>query len=134
MGVCYLYVICLFSLFLLIFYLSLIFISFFYVSWCVPPWVYPAWGSLCFLNLIISFPMLGKFSASVISLKLSLQIFSQVLCLFFFWDPYNADFAAFNVLPDLLGCIHLFSFFFLYSVLPVIYPFFCLSYSATDSF
>ena len=56
--------------------------------------------------------MLGKFSASVISLKLSLQIFSQVLCLFFFWDPYNADFAAFNVLPDLLGCIHLFSFFF----------------------
>ena len=28
-----------------------------------------------------------------------------------------ADFAAFNVLPDLLGCIPLFSFFFLYSVL-----------------
>ena len=119
MGVCYLYVICLFSLFLLIFYLSLIFVnlitmclSVFRLGFILPRTLCASWTWL-----VIFFPMLGKFSASVISLKLSLQIFSQVLCLFFFWEPYNADFAAFNVLPDLLGCIHLFSFFFLYSVL-----------------
>ena len=51
--------------------LSLIFYEFdYYVSWCVLPLVYPAWDSLCFLDLIISLPMLESFQL------LSLQIFS----------------------------------------------------------
>ena len=123
-----LYVICLFSLFLLIFYLSLIFIScvivcfgVFLLGFFLPGTLYASWNWL-----IISFPMLGKFSASnIISLKLSLQMFSQVLSLFPFWDPNNADVAAFNVVPDLLSCLHLFSFFFLYSVLWQWFPPFC---------
>ena len=32
-----------------------------------PPWVHPIWDSLCFLNLSVSFIMLGTFSAIISS-------------------------------------------------------------------
>ena len=39
------------------------------------------------------------------------------LSLFSFWDPYNVNVGVFNVVPEvILGCLHFFSFFFLYSV------------------
>ena len=61
--------------------LSLIFCEFdYYVSWCVIPLVYPAWDSLCFLDLVISLPMLGKFSA-IISSNIFLGLLS-LSCLF----------------------------------------------------
>ena len=61
------------------------------VSRCVPPWVYPAWDSV-FPGLgLFPFPCLGSFQL------LSLQIFSQVLSLFF-WDPY---------IMWMLGCLTL---------------------------
>ena len=40
------------------------------MSWHVSTWVYPVWDSLCLLDLIISFSMLGKFSTLVISSKI----------------------------------------------------------------
>ena len=45
------------------------------MSQCVLPWVNPIWDSLHFLDLSVSFSMLGKFSL------LSLQIFSQAFSL-----------------------------------------------------
>ena len=73
---------------------------------------------------------------------------SPFLFLFFFWDPYNSNVGAFNVVPDvsetLLNSFHSFFFillcgsYFHYFIFEVTYPFFCLrtssqSYSAIDS-
>ena len=45
------------------------------MSWCVSPWIYPVWDSLCFLDLIISFPILGKFSTIISSHIFSVPFF-----------------------------------------------------------
>ena len=90
--------------------------------------------------LTISFPMLGKFSTIISS-----NIFSVP---FFFFSssgtpPYNLNVCAFNVVSDVSETVHSFhSFFFIllcgsyfhHSILQLTYPFFCLSYSAIDSF
>ena len=67
----------------------------YYVSWCVPPWVYPSWDSLCFLDLVDYF-------LSHIFLDLSAIISSNIFWspLSSFWDPYNANVGAFNVVPE----------------------------------
>ena len=52
------------------------------MSLCVSPWVYPLWGSLHFLELTISFPMLGKFS-TIISSKYFSDPFSYFSSLVF---------------------------------------------------
>ena len=54
------------------------------------------WDSLHFLDLVDYFlsHFLGKFSGIL------LQIFSQVLSLFSFWDLYYANVGAFNVVPE----------------------------------
>ena len=69
---------------------------------------------------------------------------SPFLFLFFFWDPYNSNFGAFNVVPEfsktVLNYFHSFFFILLcgsylhYFIFQVTYLFFCLIYSATDSF
>ena len=90
--------------------------------------------------LTISFLMLGNFSTIISS-----NIFSDpFLFLFFFWDPYNPSFGAFNVVPGVsetvLNSFHSFFFILLcgsylhYFIFQVTYVFFCLSYSAIDSF
>ena len=66
------------------------------------------------------------------------------LFLFFFWDPYNSNVGAFNVVQGVsetvLNSFHSFFFillcgsYFHYFIFQVTYPFFCLSYSAIDSF
>ena len=98
-------------------------------------------GSLCASCtwVAISFPMLGKFS-TLIS-----QIFSHsFLSLFSFWDPYNVNVCAFNVVLEVSQAVFIsfHSFFFIlfhgsefhHSVFQVTYLFFCLSYSVIDSF
>ena len=45
------------------------------MSWRVSPWVYPVWDSLCLLDLIISFSMLGKFSTIISSKNFSCPFF-----------------------------------------------------------
>ena len=45
------------------------------MSWHVSPWIYPVWDSLHFLNLTISFPILGKFSTIVSSNIFSVPFF-----------------------------------------------------------
>ena len=103
------YVICCFSLVAFVFNFCQLD---FYVAWCGPPWVYPAWDSLCFLDWVsVSFPMLGKFSAITSS-----NIFSGPFpSLFFFWDPYNVNVDAFNVVPEVSDCLHFILFFKFYS-------------------
>ena len=63
-----LYVMCHFSLVSFNILSVLNFCQFDYcVSRCVPPWAHPSWETLCFLDLTISFPMFGKFSAFICS-------------------------------------------------------------------
>ena len=113
----------------------------YHVSQCVPPWIYPSWDSWCFLDLaddLFPFPCLRSFQL------LSLQIFSQVHSLFSFWDRYNVNVGTFNVVPEVSQAVFIsfHSFFYIlfcssdlhHFVLQVIYLFFCLSYSAVDSF
>ena len=45
------------------------------MSWSVSPWIYPVWNSLHFLDLTISFPMLGKFSTIISSNIFSVPFF-----------------------------------------------------------
>ena len=84
----------------------------------------------------VSFPILGKFSAIISS-----NIFSGLLCLLSpFWDPYDANGGMFNVVPEVPYTV-LISFFVCFSVVVIsttvfhlINLFFCLTYSAADSF
>ena len=136
-----LYAICHFSL--VAFYilsLSLIFVSLiteclgvFLLGFILP-------GTLCASCtwLTISFPILGKFSGSISS-----SILSQNFSLFSFWDSYIAIVCPLNVSEvsqaifiSFHSCFYILFFGndFHHSVLQVIYPSFCLSFSAIDSF
>ena len=57
--------------------------------------------------MTISFPMFGKFSAVISS-----NIFSGPFLSLSFWDPYNVNVGAFNVVPESLRLLHCFSLFF----------------------
>ena len=61
------------------------------VSWCVFPWVYPAWDSLCFLDLVDSH------IREVFNYYLFKYFLRPFLSLSSFWDPYNVNFGALNV-------------------------------------
>ena len=91
------YVICWFSLAAFnIFSLYLIFDSL--INMCLGMFLlgFILCGTLCssWTWLTISFPLLGKFSTIF---KYFLRPF---LFLFFFWDPYNLNAGAFNIVPD----------------------------------
>ena len=94
-----LYAIChFFPLFFKYFILVFNFCQFdYYVSWCVHPWVYPAWDSLCFLDLAEYF---FSYAREVFSYYLFECLLKSVLSLFSFWDPYNANVGAFNVVSE----------------------------------
>ena len=79
------------------------------MSWHVSSWVYPVWDSLYFLDFIISFPMLGKFS-DIISSKMLSNPF------FFCSSPYNSNVGVFNIVPGVSKTINSFHSFFLYSL------------------
>ena len=80
----------------------------------------------------------------VFNYKLFKYFLSPFLLLFFFWDPYNSNVGAFNVVSEVsetvLSSFHSFFFillcgsYFHYFIFQLTYPFLCLSYSAIDSF
>ena len=69
----------------------------FYVSPCVPPWVYTAWDSLYFLDLADYFL---SHVPEVFSSCLFRYFLRSFLSLASFWDPYNVNVGAFNVVPE----------------------------------
>ena len=79
------------------FSLSLIFVSLITMSQRVSPWVYPAWDSLNFLDL-------GGYFFShvreVFDYNLFKYFLGSFLSLFSFWDPYNVNVGAFNVVLE----------------------------------
>ena len=113
------------------------------------PWIYPVWDSLHFLDLIDYFlsHIREVFNYNLFKYFLSpflFLFFSSFLSLFLFlfWDPYNLNVGAFNIVPEfsetVFNSFHSFFFillcssYFHYFIFQVIYPFFCLSYSAID--
>ena len=128
-----LYIICHFSLVAFSnFSFSLIFVNL--ITMCLGVFLlgFILTGTLCFLDLGgYFFHILGKFS-TIISSKYFLGSF---LSLFSFWEHYNANVVAFNVVPEvsLAVFISFHSFFFIlfqgskfhHPVFQVTYPFFC---------
>ena len=110
------------------------------MSWHVSPWVYPVLDSLCLLDLINSFLFhLGDI--------LNYNLFKNCLIPFiflFFWDPYNSNVGAFDIVPEvsetILSSFHSFYFILLFRsyfhhfILQLTDSFFCFSYSPIDSF
>ena len=138
-----LYVICCFSLAAFsIFSLYLIFDNL--INMCLGMfllWIYPLWDSLCFLDLIDYFL---SYFREVFNCNLLKYFLRPFLLRFFFWDTYNLNVGAFNVVPELsetvLNSFHSFFFILLCDsyfnsfIFQVTYSFFCLNYSAIYSF
>ena len=84
-------------LFLLIFIFVFNFCQFdYYVAWHIPSWVYPAWDSLNFLDLFhCFFSHVGEFFSYYL-----FKYFRSLLSLFSFWNPYNVNVGAFNIVPE----------------------------------
>ena len=84
------------------------------MSWHVSPWVYPVQDSLHLLDLIDYF----LFHVGEI---FNYNIFKTFLIPFlflFFWDPYNSNVDAFDIVPECL---------ILSSVLSILFTLFCSS-------
>ena len=105
------------------------------MSWDVSPWVYPVWDSLCFLDLGGYCPPRFRQVFNCYLLKYFLMPFLVV----FFWDSYDSNVGAFNIVPGSLrlSSFLFFSFFYFplcfiyfhHSIFHLTYPLFCLSYS-----
>ena len=67
------------------------------MSWGVSPWVYPVWDSLGFLDLGKYFLPHFKEVFNYYLLKYFLMVF---LFVFFFWDAYDLNVRAFNIVPE----------------------------------
>ena len=100
--------------------LCLVFVSLISVSWHVSPWVYPVWDSLCLLDLIDYFPFhVGE----VFNYNLFKNFLIPFILLFFFWDPYNSNVGAFDIIPEVSETIlSSFHSFLLYSVFQKLFP------------
>ena len=138
----HLYVTCCFSLTAFnILSFCLVFVSL--ISVCLDVFLlgFILYGTLCssWTRLTISFSMLGRFSTIISS-----KIFSCPLFLFFFWDPYNLNVGAFDIVPEvsetILSSFHsfysiwLFRSHFHHFIFQLTDWFFCFRYSAIDSF
>ena len=66
------------------------------MSWGVLPWVYPVWDSLGFLDLGDYFLPHFREVFNYYLLKYFLMVF---LFVFFFWDSYDSNVVAFDVVP-----------------------------------
>ena len=133
------YVTCCFSLAAFnILSLCLVFVSL--ISMCLLGFI--LYGILCtsWTWLTISFSMLGKFSTIISSKIFSYPFFFS----FFFWDPYNLNVVAFDIVPEvsetILSSFHSFYFILLFKsyfhhfIFQLTDSFFCFRYSAVDSF
>ena len=111
------------------------------VSWRVSPSVYPIWDSLCLLNSIDYFLFhVGE----IFNYTLFKNFLIPFLFVFFFWDPYNLNVGAFDIIPEvsetILRSLHSFYFILLFRcyshhfIFQLTDPIFCFRYSAIDSF
>ena len=109
------------------------------MSWGVSPWVYPVCDSLGFLDLGGYFFPHFREVFNYYLLKYFLVAF---LFVFFFWDSYNSNVGAFNIVPKVSEVVLTsFNFFFFplcfiyfhHSIFHLIYPIFFLSYSTVGS-
>ena len=79
-------------------------------------WVSRTW-------MIIYFPILGKFSTIISS-----SFLMVFLSVFFFWDSYDSNVGAFNIVPEVSEIVLIsFNSFFLFSSLLHLLPSFYLS-------
>ena len=82
------------------------------MSWGVLSWVYPVWDSLVFLNFGGYFLHHFREFFSCYLLK---YFFMAFLFVFFFWDSYDSNVGAFNIVPEVseivLISFNTFSFF-----------------------
>jgi len=67
------------------------------VSWGVLPWVYPVWDSLGFMDLGDYFLPHFREVFNYYLLKYFLMVFLFAL---FFWDSYDSNVGAFNIVPE----------------------------------
>ena len=67
------------------------------MSWGVSPWVYPVWDSLGFLDLGGYF--LPHFR-EVFNYYILKYFLMALLFVFFFWDNYDSNVGAFNIVPE----------------------------------
>ena len=104
------------------------------MSWCVSCWVYPVWVSLGFLNLGAYFLL---HSREVFDYYLLKYFFMPSSLVCFFWDAYDSNVGAFNIVPVVSGVVLLSFNYFIISPICFIYFhhfIFCLSYSTVSSF
>ena len=79
------------------------------MSWGVLPWIYPVWDSLGFLDLGDNFfPHFGEVFNYYL-LKYFLMVF---LFVFFFWDSYDLNVGAFNIVPEVSEIVLILLFHF----------------------
>ena len=81
------------------------------MSWGVSPWAYPVWDSLDFLDLSDYFLPYFKEIFNYYLLKYFLVVF---LFVFFYWDSYDSNVGAFNIVPEVceIALVSFDSFFF----------------------
>ena len=80
------------------------------MSWGVSPWVYPVWDSLGFLDLgDYFFPHYREVFNNYL-----FKYFLMVFLFVFFWDPYDSNVVAFNIVLEVseIVLISFNSFFF----------------------
>ena len=105
------------------------------MSWHISPWVYPVWDSLCLLDLTEYFLSHVEQIFNYNLFKIFLMLF---LFLFFFWDPYNSNIGASDIVPEVsetvLSSFHCFYFilffrsYFHHIIFQFTLLFFCFRY------
>ena len=121
--------------------LCLVFVSL--ISMCLGVFLFgfTLWGTLCLLDLIDYYLFhVGE----IFNYNLFKIFLIPFLLLFFFWDPYNLNVDAFDIVPEvsetILGSFHSFLFILLFRsyfhhfVFQLTDSFFYFRYSAIDSF
>ena len=109
------------------------------MTWGVLPWVYPVWDPVGFLYLGNYFLPHFREVFNYYLLKYFLMAFLFV----FFWDSYDSNVGAFNIVSEVseVVLISFNSFFFFplcfiyfhHSIFHLTYPIFCFSYSTVGS-
>ena len=86
----------------------------------VLPWIYPVWDSLAFLDLDAYFL---HHSGEVFKYYLLKYFLMTFLFVFFFWDTYDSNVRAFNIVPEVSEVVLIsFNYFFLFSSLLHLFP------------
>jgi len=137
-----LYVTCCFSLAAFnILSLCLVFVSL--ISMCFGMFLlgFILYGTLCLSDLIDYFLFN---TGEIFNYNLFKNFLMPFLFLFLFWDPYNSNIGAFDIVPEvsdtILSSLHcfylilLFRSYFQHFIFQLMDSFFCFRYSAIDSF